>query len=99
MRLLRKAVMCILFAIAVPAFAQFTDMAAFDELGGAKEFANRREALGAELKSGYVLLFANTEAPQANHYREDNDFYYFSGVADVGAVVMIDVEKKSAVPP
>ena len=67
------------------------------ELGGAKEFAQRRDALAGELKTGYVLLFANTEEPQANHYREDNDFYYFTGVADVGAVLVMDVEKESAV--
>ncbi len=93
-----KVLVCVLFVtMVVPAFAQFTDMAAFQELGGAKEFAHRRDLLSAELKTGYVLLFANTEEPQANHYREDNDFYYFTGVADAGAVVLIDVEKKSAV--
>jgi len=98
MRSFPKAIaLYLLVLLAVPAFCQYTDVAAFNELGGAKEFSHRREALANELKTGYVLLFANTEEPQANHYREDNDFYYFTGVADVGAVMLMDVEKKSAV--
>ena len=44
-----------------------------------------------KLKTGYVLLFAKTEVPAANHYREDNDFYYYTGLGDPGAVMLMDV--------
>ena len=71
--------------------AQYTDRAAMNDLGGPKEFAARRAELAAKLKTGYVLLFAKTQDPPAAHYREDNDFYYYTGLSDPGAVMMMDV--------
>src|SRR5579864_4992283 len=73
------------------ATAQYTDVNAMNDLGGPKEFAARRTELAAKLKTGYVLLFAKTEVPAANHYREDNDFYYYTGLGDPGAVMLMDV--------
>ncbi|HET7871616.1 MAG TPA: Xaa-Pro peptidase family protein, partial [Terriglobales bacterium] len=35
--------------------------------------------------------------PEADHYREDNDFYYLTGVADPGAVVLFDAKTGRAV--
>jgi len=61
------------------------------DLGGPKEFAARRADLAAKLKTGYVLLFAKTQVPAADHYREDNDFYYYTGLGDPGAVMLMDV--------
>jgi len=61
------------------------------DLGGPKEFAARRAELAAKLKTGYVLLFAKTQVPPAGHYREDNDFYYYTGLSDPGAVMLMDV--------
>ncbi len=55
-----------------------------NDLGGPKEFAARRAELAAKLKTGYVLLFAKTQEPPAAHYREDNDFYYYTGLSDPG---------------
>jgi Xaa-Pro aminopeptidase len=74
-------------------FGQYTDTQAINDLGGPKEFARRRMELAKKAKTGYVLLFANTHLPEAAHYREDNDFYYFTGVADPGSVLLIDAEK------
>jgi Xaa-Pro aminopeptidase len=71
--------------------AQYTDIQAMNDLGGPKEFAARRTELAGKLKTGYVLLFAKTEVPAANHYREDNDFYYYTGLGDPGAVMLMDV--------
>ena len=79
------------------ATAQYTDRKAIDDLGGAKEFAARRADLAAKLKTGYVLLFAKTQEPQAAHYREDNDFFYYTGLSDLGAVMFMDVEKQRVV--
>lgn len=79
------------------ATAQYTDVNAMNDLGGPKEFAARRAELAAKLKTGYVLLFAKTQEPQAAHYREDNDFYYYTGLSDLGAVMLMNVEKQTVV--
>ena len=76
------------------ATAQYTDVDAMNDLGGPKEFAARRAELAAKLKTGYVLLFAKTQEPPAAHYREDNDFYYYTGLSDPGAILLMDVEKQ-----
>lgn len=91
MRSIRHAIIAALIAlIAVPAFAQYTDQQAFEDLGGAKEFARRRAELAKQMKTGFALFFARMVDPEGTHYREDNDFYYFTGIADEGAVLLID---------
>jgi Xaa-Pro aminopeptidase len=79
--------------LAMPALAQYTDPVAINDLGGPQEFARRRQDLAKQLKTGYLILFARTILPEANHYREDNDFFYFTGLADPGAVMVMDVSK------
>jgi Xaa-Pro aminopeptidase len=78
---------------AVAASAQYTDRQAIDDLGGPQAFAARRAALASQLKTGYAILFARNDIPEAAHYREDNDFFYFTGLQDPGAVMVMDVEK------
>ncbi|HKD83899.1 MAG TPA: aminopeptidase P N-terminal domain-containing protein [Terriglobales bacterium] len=78
------------------ASAQYTDRAAMNDLGGPKEFAARRTELCAKLKTGYVLLFAKMQVPAAEHYREDNDFYYYTGLSDPGAIMLMDVATQRA---
>jgi len=80
----------ILFAGVASAWAQYTDRAALADLGGPQEFARRRAELLKQVKQGYVLLFAKIGLPEADHYREDNDFYYFTGIQDPGAVLVMD---------
>ncbi|MFY9729475.1 MAG: Xaa-Pro peptidase family protein [Candidatus Acidiferrales bacterium] len=75
------------------AAAQYTDKQAIDDLGGPQAFAARRADLAKQLKTGYAILFARNEIPESTHYREDNDFYYFTGLQDPGAVMLMDVEK------
>ncbi|HXJ12712.1 MAG TPA: aminopeptidase P N-terminal domain-containing protein, partial [Candidatus Limnocylindrales bacterium] len=70
--------------------AQYTDRQAIEDLGGPQEFAARRAELMAQAKTGYTLLFARNDIPEASHYREDNDFYYYTGVQDPGAVLAMD---------
>jgi hypothetical protein len=43
------------------------------------------------------LFFANSHLPEAAHYSENNFFYYYTGIADPGAVLFMDVEKNIAV--
>ena len=83
------AIACLISALSLPAFAQYTDRDAMQHLGGPQEFAARRAELAGKLKTGYVLLFAKTQEPPAEHYREDNDFYYYTGLSDLGAVMVM----------
>ena len=84
------AIACLLFS-SLLANAQYTDRAALQDLGGPQEFAARRAELAAKLKTGYLLLFAKTQEPPSDHYREDNDFYYYTALSDPGAVLLMDV--------
>jgi len=92
MRSARRAVLLVIVALvsARPASAQYTDRRAFDELGGATEFARRRAELVKAVKPGFAILFARIDDPEGTLYREDNDFYYFTGVSDPGAVLIVD---------
>src|SRR5262249_45827493 len=78
------------FVFAAVARAQYTDWQAIEDLGGPQEFAARRAELAAQAKTGYTLLFARNEIAETSHYREDNDFYYYTGVQDPGAVLAIN---------
>ncbi len=93
--LLRTSVLLLVVCSAV--FGQYTDRQAIDDLGGPQAFAARRAELAKELKTGYAILFARNEIPEATHYREDNDFFYFTGLQDPGAVLLMDVEKGTTV--
>ncbi|MGA3212640.1 MAG: aminopeptidase P N-terminal domain-containing protein, partial [Terriglobales bacterium] len=79
------------------AHAQYTDRAALQDLGGPKEFAARRAELAQKVKTGSIVLFAKTQLPPAAHYREDNDFYYFTGLSDPGAVLLMDAASQRTV--
>lgn len=83
--------------LAAPVHAQYTDRQAIDDLGGPQAFAARRDALAKQVKSGVILLFARNEIPEAVHYREDNDFYYFTGLQDPGAVLAINVDRHTTI--
>jgi len=78
---------------ALSAFGQYTDTAVINDLGGPQEFARRRAELAKQVKTGTVILFARKVLPEAVHYREDNDFFYYTGIADPGAVLVMDVSK------
>ncbi len=90
-RYIRTTLALFVASTALLANAQYTDRAAMNDLGGPKEFAARRTELAAKLKTGYVLLFAKTQEPASDHYREDNDFYYYTGLSDPGAIMFMSV--------
>ena len=87
---MRRLTLLFLIAFSAAAFAQYTDRDAITHLGGPQEFARRRTALQKELKTGWTLLFARINEPEANSYREDNDFYYLTGLQDQGAVMLMN---------
>jgi Xaa-Pro aminopeptidase len=54
------------------------------------EFAARRAALAKELGKGTVVLFGRAEPQAGIRFRQDNDFYYFTGNEDLNAALAID---------
>ena len=94
---LHFAVACLLLSAALPTFAQYTDPVYINDLGGPQEFARRRAELIKQVKTGYIILFARVTLPESNHYREDNDFFYYTGISDPGAVMLIDISKQNTV--
>ncbi len=56
---------------------------------GPEEFSGRRAALMDHLGDGAVILFGDAAAPAGSHFRQDNDFYYFAGNEDLGAVLVL----------
>jgi Xaa-Pro aminopeptidase len=53
------------------------------------EFGARRDALMSLLGDGLVILFGNASRDPGAHFRQDNDFYYFSGNDDVNAALIM----------
>ena len=56
---------------------------------GPEEFSARRAALMDRLQNGAVILFGDAAAPAGPHFRQDNDFYYFAGNEDLGAILVL----------
>jgi Xaa-Pro aminopeptidase len=94
--IVRRLLVLLVVFFNLAAFAQYTDVAAINDLGGPQEFARRRAELAKQLKTGHTLLWARITEPEAAVYREDNDFYYFTGLQDQGAVLLINNENGEA---
>ncbi len=60
------------------------------------EFVKRRAALAEKAKDGLVILFGAVQASPAAHFRQDNDFFYFTGVEDAGAVLVVNARTKES---
>ena len=54
------------------------------------EFTARRAALAKALGQGTLLLFGSTMPANGTRFRQDNDFYYFTGSEDLNAVLLMD---------
>jgi Xaa-Pro aminopeptidase len=54
-----------------------------------EEFMKRRAALMKQIKEGIIILFANAGAAAGSHFRQDNDFYYFTGIEDKNAILLL----------
>lgn len=55
-----------------------------------EEFVARRQALAKHVGSGTVLLFGRTEPLAGIRFRQDNDFYYFTGNEDLNAALVLN---------
>ncbi len=77
--------LCVLTAM--PATAQLTEFPP-------EEFIQRRAALCELLEQGYVLLFGESIRHPAIRLRQENDFFYYTGVEDLNAAMLMDVENE-----
>lgn len=57
-----------------------------------EEFIERRAGLCESVGEGYVLLFGESIRHPAIRLRQENDFFYYTGVEDLNAALLIDVE-------
>ena len=61
-----------------------------------EEFVRRRQALAARLQEGMLVLFGVDLPTPGAHTRQDNDFYYLTGVEDLGAVLTMNAKSGEA---
>jgi len=54
-----------------------------------EEMTRRRAALMDQLEDGLVILFGECMPQPGAHFRQDNDFYYFTGIEDAGAILVM----------
>ena len=54
-----------------------------------EEFVRRRAALMGQVKDGAIVLFGDASVPPGTHFRQDNDFFYFTGNEDLGGVLVM----------
>src|SRR3954465_8004619 len=81
----------LLVVLTTSAFAQYTNLSEITEYGGPQEFAARRAELAKKVGGkGTVLLFARVSLPESQHYREDNDFFYYTGLREPGAAMLMN---------
>jgi len=61
-----------------------------------EEFIRRRNVLMDQVKDGMIILFGESRPQPAAHFRQDNDFYYFTGIEDKNAIlIMVPKTKQS----
>jgi Xaa-Pro aminopeptidase len=53
------------------------------------EFIARRQALAKEIGQGTIVLFGRTEPQAGIRFRQDNDFFYFTGNEDLNAALVL----------
>lgn len=54
-----------------------------------EEFIQRRQNLMAKVGEGLIILFGEVGSLPGHHFRQNNDFYYFTGVEDPGAALIM----------
>ena len=61
------------------------------------EFVHRRDILMTQVKEGVIILFGEVAAIPGGHFLQDNDFFYFTGVDDAGAICLMIPASRRAV--
>ncbi len=75
---------------------QFTaeGLQGIDEHFPKEVYKKRRQALMNKIGEGTIILFAGVREAGAAYFRQDNDFYYFTGLEDPNAVLIMDAARK-----
>lgn len=54
-----------------------------------EEFIRRRNVLMDQVKDGMIILFGESRIQPGAHFRQDNDFYYFTGIEDINVILIM----------
>jgi Xaa-Pro aminopeptidase len=61
-----------------------------------EELERRRQALMNRLDEGIIVLFGDCMPTPGGHFRQDNDFFYFTGIEDNGAIAVMAPKTKQS---
>lgn len=56
-------------------------------------YKKRREALMKKVGKGFIILFAGVNVHHAYDFRQDNDFYYFTGIEEPNAMLLMSAQR------
>lgn len=62
-----------------------------------EEMMKRREQLMNKVSEGLIILFAEAMDQPAAHFRQDNDFFYFTGIEDKNGILVLNARTKESV--
>ena len=94
---MRKAYTADLFAVVlfvVVVHATAPAQPVFRNIFPAEEFAARRARLFEQIGNGVAILEGTTERPGEQPFRQGNQFYYLTGVAEPRAIAVLDGRTK-----
>jgi Xaa-Pro aminopeptidase len=83
-QLMKKGILVLLCGLLCPVWLQAQRTGYSRE-----EFERRRSALLAAVRDGMVVLFGDAEPQPGAHFRQDNDFFYLTGVEDLNAILLM----------
>lgn len=62
-----------------------------------EEMIKRREQLMARVSDGLIILFGEAMDQPAAHFRQDNDFFYLTGIEDKNAILVLNPRTKESI--
>ena len=71
-----------IFCITSAAFSQRAEI-------NKEEFMKRRQALMQKVDADMILLFGKPKSETGTPFRQDNDFYYFTGIEEPGSAIIL----------
>lgn len=90
-KLRQISALALLFLIVLPLLS-FSQRVGFSR----EEMSGRRRALMDRLDKGMVILFGDCMPAAGGHFRQDNDFYYFTGIEDTGSILIMAPRTKES---
>lgn len=95
MRLLRLALISVLAAVVLAATPLAQPVFRGTEIFPPEEFAARRAKVIDEIGDGVAIVLGTTEPPGEMPFRQNNQFFYLTGVTEPRASVIIDGRAKT----